>query len=308
VRKKPLTVAVIGADGYLGAHLCRRLEAEDDIRKVLRYDARVYRQRGHEDTVVTRSPYVIAQQMEMADGPPSSVTDVVWLGAYAHDPHNKIPDRVVSENNAARPAVLQEWCVIHNINFYAVSSLSVFSFGSYPRSKLKLEELLSNDRLHTNIFRFGTLFGEPATIDSYRSHLVLNRMVFDAIQTGDIKVFGADLSRPVLPVYMASNVIRESILSDRPKGEVTNHYLTSGKLIDFAKLISKLLTQRGLKARIIRSGIVDKRDYTWGEPDLDRLLPWLHGLIHYTENNLGEIERGFKAFPDNLYDYIARTE
>lgn len=290
-----MKIAVIGSEGYLGRHLCLELHKHD----LVRIDSGVYGQYLDQDVVRKHSGHV-----EALDGAEA----VVYLAAYAHDPDAKIGVSVMECNNCLRVARVQEYCSDRGIPLHVVSSLAVFGCENpYSMSKRSLEVALAAEP-NTAVHRFGTLFGRGANVLSYRPHLLLNRMVLDACRHGVIKVFGPSLRRPTLPVDMAAKVLRGSILHTGPLGTVTNHYMYSGRLIDYARAVQKVCREHEVFPTIEVSGAVDARDYGWGPTSLNLIESYLHDLVRFTESNLPQLSASFDAFPDNLYKFIEENE
>jgi nucleoside-diphosphate-sugar epimerase len=304
-----MRVAVVGSGGYVGVPLCHALESRGD--KVLRIDARVYGQPLPPDTIVADHGWTISEAIlrRGADA-------IVWLAAYAHDPAGRIPADEMRRNNTE---LIYDTLEITTIPVIVTSSLSVFAGnrgGAYPKSKRMLEENLSwrkdfPDRV--SILRFGTLFGMAPDaayrVPTFRSHLLLNNMVYEGLMTGRI-TYQVDRSRPVLPLDLAVEAIIAR-LDGGPRGDITNHYLTSGTLEQYAVAVrGALRTHSCFPVLMWNYGeyVADDRDYGWGPFDEIALRGWLHPLIHWTLDNrrLIEIERA--KFPKNLYDYVERRK
>jgi nucleoside-diphosphate-sugar epimerase len=300
-----MRVAVVGSGGYVGVPLCHALESRGD--KVLRIDARVYGQPVHPDTIVANHGWTISEAIlrRGADA-------VVWLAAYAHDPAGRIHVDEMRRNNTE---LIYDTLATTTFPVIVTSSLSVFAGnrgGAYPRSKRMLEENLSwrkdfPERI--SILRFGTLFGAapPYDIPTYRSHLLLNNLVFDAMSDGFVR-YQVDRSRPVLPLALAVEAIIGR-LDGGPRGDITNHYLTSGTLEQYAVAVREALRAHYCFPVLMRNYseyVADDRDYGWGPFDEVTLRGWLHPLIHWTLSNRRPISVEREKFPKNLYDYIER--
>lgn len=304
-----MRVAVVGSGGYVGVPLCHALESRGD--KVLRIDARVYGQPLHPDTIVANHGWTIAEAIlrRGADA-------IVWLAAYAHDPAGRIPADEVRRNNTD---LIYDTLEITTIPVIVTSSLSVFAGnrgGAYPKSKRMLEENLSwrkdfPDRV--SILRFGTLFGMSPDaeyrVPTFRSHLLLNNMVYEGLTTGRIN-YRVYLSRPVLPLSLAVEAIIGR-LDGGPRGDITNHYLTSGTLEQYAVAVREAFRAHCCFATLmghIGYDVADDRDYGWGPFDEIALRGWLHPLIHWTLSNRRLVAAEREKFPQNLYDYIERRK
>lgn len=297
-------VAVVGAEGYVGRALCRHLQGYyGDSLVLTRIDSLLYDQEAHYSTVRVSSAEDIIDVLKSAHP-----DVVVWLAAYAHDPQCRVPREIMVHNNANIPGSVGLWCAAHNIVFIAASSLSVWAYeGAYPDSKRHMEWKLQqslNFCRYVDIIRFGTLFGSygDGDVDVFRSHLLLNSMVFDALSKDRIEISFPSVRRPVLPLGEAVRSILELIKYNGPRGRIENLAMTSGTLMQFAETVRSVIAVGGPKPDVTVTGDWrDKRDYGWGTYDprpLERLLP---SLIGYTRKNLEDIAKHRAAFPENYY-------
>lgn len=302
-----MKIAVVGSEGYVGRALCRRLESKGH--EVRRIDALVYGQTPTRGTVQSFSDFTTLRVLR--DFRPDRVA---WLAAYAHDPEGFITPLELEYNNACRPITVLQNMEIPTV---LVSSLSVFStVGAYPAAKRLLERMAhmstpAPERL-IDIVRFGTLFGidhlPHQDVESFRSHLLLNNMVFTGVAEGRIIVRGPSTRRPVLPLGSAVDVIEKRLLADGPRGTVSNHYLLSNTLAEFACAVRTVLEEYGLRPSIVTDpDSVDGRDYGWKDVGMSLQPPFkcfLNPLIHWTLAHQKEIAQKRVLFPANLYAFV----
>jgi len=144
---------------------------------------------------------------------------VIYLGAVAHDPEGRLGEQTGEVHTYEAPMRMAGECGRSFVPLVFVSSLSVldksvkewgaFDSGeTYPVWKARAEqEVLCGAWPKVSILRFGTLYGPPRGLDSYREHLLLNSMCLAAARGEKIKVRGQALVRPVLPVESAAGEV-----------------------------------------------------------------------------------------------------
>jgi nucleoside-diphosphate-sugar epimerase len=246
-----MRIAIVGSEGYLGSALVEQLRGHD----LLRIDAGVWRE-PPKGVVVERTTRKIAQRIDRF-GP----DHIVWLAALAHDPAGRLSADAMHENTCRIPdEVLGSFCVPDTV----ISSLSVYSdTGSYPGAKRALEDRITSEALwrkYTNIFRFGTLFG-GTNPETFRTHLLLNKMTMDAVVHKKIAVSNPSLRRPVLHLEWAVDRILTDIFNPGPRGEIINALDHCDTIGGYASLVA-----RALKLQIPHSARAqdpDERDYGW---------------------------------------------
>jgi len=277
-----MKVLVIGAAGYLGRHVWRELE-----------------ERGHEVVAVDglfwnqpAPPGLIVQVVETGRDLETLVKAtgaeaVIWLGAIAHDPTGKIPLWTAERYTRAAAVAALGW-MSRSVVF--VSTLSVFNtkkLEGYPHFKRMAEtDLFQNP--HVSILRFGTLFGPGVDTDSYREHLLLNKMVYDGLKHGVVRVANPKARRPVYAVDMAARDVVEAATGDAPPG-VDNHFTFSRTIEEYGKEIAQMTN-----ATLVVEPGVDSRDYGWDDdldPDVFGCLLWEETgpLLEWTREHLEEI-------------------
>lgn len=302
-----MKILVVGSEGYIGRALSCRLARRDDVH-LYRVDPCVYGQHRHHTCKRLFKAKDITQYIDEVEP-----DHIVWLGAYAHDPQNRINVTTAIRNNARRPSVALSGT---GCSYTAVSSLSVFAAGAYPESKRCLEQLLVSSGdfgQRGNILRFGTIFGAPGHGDgeSFRPHLLLNRMSLDAVRRSTITVVDPNKKRPVLSLLGAVSALEASIFLEGPRGMITNVYDTCGTLRQFAEYvkerveIKRALAGGGPAVLISVPDIgkdVDTRDYGWGKFDPQAIWFGINELITCAAG-LDQTDK----FPA-LYDFVKREE
>lgn len=260
-----MKILIIGSEGYVGSLLCLKLSARHEV-------LCVDRQLGGE---------------RMSTVVPDDVEVVVDLAAHAHDP--SIDPEAVFQNNAFEPRLFFEQLPARCYHYIIPSSLSVFAArgsGAYPASKRTLERLMltcDDYPARVSIPRFGTLFGATRRA-SWRRHLLLNSMVYDAVHEGVVHVNGAAIRRPVVSLDDAVEVLIRLVENvDQPRGEIRNIWSTSGTLQEYGEFVADLTGARvALPVDFPVHAPTDKRDYGWGafapkriEGAVRRLIEWV---------------------------------
>jgi len=299
-----MKLLIVGSEGYIGRALCRRFTFRDDI-ELFRVDPCVYGQ-----PPATPAVQKIFKTKDVVRYIDKIVPDhIVWLGAYAHDPSGRINTTIAIRNNARRVAVALSGT---GCPYTAVSSLSVFAEGAYPESKRYLEQALvaaGDFGARGSLLRFGTVFGvpNPGDAESFRAHLLLNRMSIDAVTKGKITVTHPTKRRPVLALRKAVHALERDIFSEGPRGTISNHYDTCGTLQEFAQLVQLKVAMKKPDSPVEivvpdNAPDLDNRDYGWGEFEPMEINLELSTLIHSVGVYDGADQ--FKA----LYGFVEKNE
>lgn len=279
-----MNVCVIGSEGYVGRPLCRELVARGHT--VFRLDLllRGYRAAPEEEAGAFIKTSRIAL-LALKKAKPDVVVD---LAAHAHDPEGKLDRTLVAYNNAWSVNDVFQAMRHHQVRYIVPSSLSVFSSeGAYPESKRELERLLFARGFEPllSVVRFGTLFGVYDTHsayekDSFRPHLLLNKMAKDALEKGYVGA-AEGLSRPVCSLGTAVDVLVNLVERPGPHGELRNVFEAQGTVREFGEWVAS-----ELRAELKLVGSKDSRSYSWGafkpekiKTEFGRLKEWLlkHG-------------------------------
>ncbi|MEV6932537.1 SDR family oxidoreductase [Dactylosporangium sp. NPDC051485] len=226
----------------------------------------------------------------------SHFDNIVHLAALSNDATGELAPQMTREINLAAAVRIAELAREAGVRrFVFASSCSVYGAGSgvvndenstlnplteYARSKASAEVAMA--RLSTDGFwpvslRFATLYGDSP---SFRSDLVVNRMVCTAWRYGSIFVVGdGSISRPLLHVRDASNAIEAVLQADRATvtGEVFNVGASNAnyRIFELAELVGSLFDE----VRLEHGGTADTRDYAVDFRKFqDRFKGWNPGM------------------------------
>ncbi len=285
-----MKIAIIGSEGYVGRVLQQQLDGHD----LYRIDALVWGQKRKEGVHLERTSRGIFARLDQF-----KPDHVVVLAALAHDPGKLLSRRAVIDNTFNVPLSCVEWGIMNHVSTTAISSLSVHASGHYPESKRMLERSVMRNVpwQDVNILRFGTLYGPGADGESWRGHLLLNKMVYDARDKGVVNVAVPNLRRPVLHVSAAAAAIVESIFSEGPRGVFSNHVGVCETIAGFAQQV--VLAVGGT---VVTGAIadLDKRDYGWKtwehrlpalRSNMARLSEWINEKAFDIHASCGEWDR-----------------
>jgi nucleoside-diphosphate-sugar epimerase len=222
-RDKIADILVIGGAGYIGSHLTRQLLASGYRVHIL--DSFMY---GRQGLVGLESdPRLFVTKADSRDI--AAVTEamrqvdaVVHLGEIVGDPACAVDEQLTLEVNLIATRVIAEIAKGYGITrFVYASSCSVYGATSeivseqsdlkpvslYARAKIASEDALfrlADERFKPTVLRFSTVYGW-----SYRPRydLVVNLLSAQAVQTGNITVFGGTQWRPFVHVEDAARAI-----------------------------------------------------------------------------------------------------
>ena len=290
------TVLIVGGAGYIGSVLSRLLLREGWNVKVL--DKLLYSDRSVADIQHKRFTLIpgdatniddIVQALEGVDA-------VVYLAELVGDPACSLAPQTALKTNYLSVTSMAHVCSHLNINrFIYTSSCSVYGASSnpedllnetsalqpvslYARMKTLVEQSilsvcnLPNPEFSPTILRLATVFG-----NSYRPRfdLVVNTFVKNAIQKGEIQVFGGNQWRPNVHVKDVCQAIIRSLYAPLDKvraqcfnvgSEKNNH--TINELADFAKDVFPDLNVKK------EAGAVDQRNYRVCFDKIEKVLDY----------------------------------
>lgn len=308
------TVVVIGSDGYIGHPLCKRLEVVGHT--VHRIDIGLWGQRLHPGT--RKLGTVDEQSAAITEWRPDVVVD---LASFAHDTQDRILPQQMLANNAWRALLLRDrHC---ETDWVVLSSLSVHSdTAGYPEAKRVLETIVwggipgrgeapkENWRhrrqtalRHVSILRPGTVCGvdlEYSHPEQYRRHLLLNKMIFDAITRGEVHVSVPTLRRPVVILRYLLSCLVYQVEHCGPRGDVTNVYQTSGTLGEFARAVVSLCPGTRVVTSDVELKLNDSRDYGWGGLAREWVESFLPPLIEWTHTHKGVLVDRWDTYYKNV--------
>lgn len=210
----------------------------------------------------------------------NGIDTVIHLAALSNDATSELNPIATTGINVEGTRNILDLCVKHNVKkfiFASTSSIYGFNdnqvdetseskpFSTYAKSKLSAENIIkvySRFIPDISILRFATLFGYSRR---FRTDLVVNTMIKDALTKGEIIVHGGgDQYRPLLHVKDLANILTLLVNDFRPRCEIYN-------IVDFNITVSILarriantfdsLYNKEVAIRNISSELADKRNY-----------------------------------------------
>lgn len=266
---------ITGGSGYLGSVLIDRLLNFPEIDYIVNYDALFFGEN------VTKQPYgkyflvnCRVEQMDWVKELDSfdSVDAVIWLAAISNDPASEINPTLTKLINHFSVIQLAYQCYQRGIKFIFASSASVygavnyacsrwsptFPISLYASEKLETERdlwAMADDNWQPFILRMATLYGPSARL---RLDLAINKMVFDAITTGELTVYGGQQYRPFLHVSHAVNSYIAALFNTSVnQGYIINVVDFNITILDLANIIGEYFDA---KVRV-ESQNLDSRNY-----------------------------------------------
>lgn len=298
-----MKIHIVGSEGYIGRALVRELDSVPGT-TVTTADALLYGQ-----SCPPRTKHLVNSGEHIRYVNEVDPDVVVLLAATAHDPAGRLSEFAVRGHTFYTPHLIALDAFDRGRRVVVVSSLAVNAqSGHYPLAKHDLERYLGNTLAFAgrgSIIRFGTIFGVAGPrpdAESFRSHLLLNNMLYTALDTGRITVHRPALRRPVLTLDRAVQTLKSAIFSVGPYGTITNHWTTSGQLRDYAESVRRFLDGVGVPAvveELDQAG--DTRDYGWGWYDDLRLREDLFETLGFIRENMDEIRRVRETSWEELY-------
>lgn len=269
-------IYVIGAGGYIGSRLVERLGNDPSLR-VYGSDAYMYGQD------VDAGPRLVTPADHVAYIRDLRPDKVVYLAAFAHDPHHRLTPEQIHRNNVAWPLEVTQYCRRQGIPIQHISSLAVHSpTPGYPEAKRQLEHVLMTDGLHdgVNILRFGTLYGPGRSPESHRSHLFVNNIMLSLLRGLPVRIPAAEVWRPLTLIDDAITAIHEFLDAPAPYGEVRNVITAVTTVQDAAKQVAEQLE---LEPDYVLD-YSDPRDYGSDWPWSSRIVN-LYKLEHFSRQH-----------------------
>ncbi len=260
---------VTGGAGYLGSILSRKLL--DKGYQVRLIDALWYGKEPIEELMSNKNFEVIEGDIRNLVVTVKALKDidaVIHLASIVGMPASSIEPKSSEEINYLATKNIAELCQLHNIDTYIFAS-TCSVYGSQPEKLIT--EKSSTDPLDfyaqqkylseratgwlnkaPTILRFGTLFGMSPRM---RFDLVINLFIAQAIQKGEITVFGGDQYRPFLHVHDAADAIIFSL-----EKNLTGTYNVISENLTIKQAAEKISDITGCKINFSNEN-EDKRNY-----------------------------------------------
>jgi len=194
---------------------------------------------------------------------PGGIDYVVHLAGLSNDPLGSLdPYLTKAINYDATIGIMHDLPTSRHL---FISSCSVYGQATnateattprpqteYARQKANVDEWARNSSIETLSLRLGTVFGYSP---GHRLDLVVNKMVYDALNGGVVKVYGAS-SRPLVHVEDVASAVEFMLLQRTEQGV----YNVVGENWDIGVLGKAIAHFAGADVEI-QDGDADKRDY-----------------------------------------------
>ncbi|GLP67162.1 NAD-dependent dehydratase [Streptomyces sp. TUS-ST3] len=175
---------------------------------------------------------------------------------------------------------------------------------AYAASKLRAERALSGlaaDGFWPVALRFATLFG-PST--SFRSDILLNRMVGTAVRSGVIRVNNAEIRRPVLHVEDAAYAILHVLNAPPPLLRMGVFNVGDTKLNHQLGEFADMVQQAVPSASIRQEPATDHRSYSVRFDRFQDAFPrW--SPQHSVERGIAELARYYRSDTTSMHTLAA---
>lgn len=201
-----MKVLVTGSEGYIGPVIVRELKAAGH--RVLGYDTCWFGRWSDADQLLIgdiREPLVNASWPDV----------VVHLAGLSNDPLGDLSPALTTGINQwgtidqiahfseARHVVISSCAVYGATSELATEGSKVNPLTAYARAKAFVDEWVTDWGLDWTALRLGTVFGHAP---NHRLDLVVNRMVFDALNNGGVRVQG-NAARPLVHVEDVASAV-----------------------------------------------------------------------------------------------------
>lgn len=248
-------ILMTGDAGYIGSVL------KDELIKN-KYEVRCYDIRHLSVMDIRNYDYL---ETQIIDGKPDFI---IHLAGIVGDPNCALNITHTYDTNVKGTINVIKLCKEYDIPLIFASSCSVYGkkdgivdedesmnpLSLYALTKQINEEDIKKELTKYIIFRFGTLYGDSPAI---RYDLVVNGMTKQAIEKGEITVFGGKQTRPFISTKELSKTITK-VMGESAWGEIYNLVEINMSIMDLAKVIGE---ETGCKIEV-ENRITDKRDYS----------------------------------------------
>lgn len=271
-------VLVVGSEGYLGRHVTKKL----DDREIpwLGIDACLWKGQHTRPGVLF---------YDVTAGVPAEARDfepdvIIHLAGSLQRGFNELPDGLVYRHTFHSVERIRD--VFPRTPLVFSSSMACAPYdcsgnlvSAYVDAKRDAERLLMEEAAPALIFRFGTLYGPAAEPGAwFHPHLLLNQMVDDALNKGEVTVTGEDLRRPVCSVQNAAeHLVPGAIAAAHPDACHATVCVSNGfgRLKDFAFYVSQKVNHATIVCQP-----APPREISYG-PRTGYSMPNLDDLVHY---------------------------
>lgn len=195
-----MRILVTGSEGYIGPVVVKALRERGH--KVLGYDTCWFGRWSEADALVIGD---IRDRLVRHEWPDV----VVHLAGLSNDPLGDLSpaltsainqwgtiDLIGAGNGATRHVVISSCAVYGARQDLATEDSDVAPLTAYARAKAMVDAWVMRNTYNTMVLRLGTVFGHAP---NHRLDLVVNRMVFDALENGGVRVQG-NAARPLVHV------------------------------------------------------------------------------------------------------------
>lgn len=239
-----MKVLVIGGEGYIGSYLYTYLQSQGI--EVDRYGSRQTDYNNLGRIYLSTFTHIVLlaghSSVQCCDGP--------LLSPWKNNIRNF--NNLVNKLNDSQTLIYASSASVYgnkDVNYlYTEDEISVEYVNNYDLTKVSLDLLamkLMNEGHNLVGLRFGTVNGSSEVI---RRDLMINSMVWSALNKGEINITNKDVKRPILSVRDLSRAVHSIIVSNTRK-EIFNLASFNSTVGEIAAVVSDLT-----KVKIVDNG------------------------------------------------------
>lgn len=264
-------ILITGGAGYIGSVLVREFLSQGHVVIVL--DTLERGSDGLPDYRTKRNFSLINADFttRILDFALQDIDVVIHLAALSGDPACDAEPERATKVNVEGIRFLVETCNNYDLKLFFASTCSVYGSNAktchettklnplshYAKTKIEAENIIRENSENGISFRFATMYGWSPNI---RYDLVVNRLVYDAVNKNEFKIFGGEQFRPFLHpldlAYFWSSLFDKDLSSY--VGEVFNLVSENLSMLELGQLIERTIPYSKMN-RI--EDAVDKRSY-----------------------------------------------
>lgn len=249
-----MKIVVTGSEGYIGPVIVRELKAAGH--RVLGYDTCWFGRWSDADQLLIGD---IRETLVNKDWPDV----VVHLAGLSNDPLGDLSPTLTVQINQwgtidqirhyydARHVVISSCAVYGATSELATEESKVSPLTAYARAKAYVDEWAQAHEFNTINLRLGTVFGHAP---NHRLDLVVNRMVFDALNNGGVRVQG-NAARPLVHVEDVASAVLWAV-----EGKAQGIYNVIGENVRMRDLGREVAAFADVPVKYEDAG-ADARDY-----------------------------------------------